>query len=136
MRPDGEAEIAAAIRAARAPLSIIGGGSRLRPGEGGAETLETGALRGVTLYEPEALTLVVAAGTPLQSVVDTLAAEGQMLGFEPDLRAGSTIGGVVAANASGPRRVLVGGPALVPPLWARHGAGPIVLRSVRHGATA
>ena len=108
MRPDGEAEIAAAIRAARAPLSIIGGGSRLRPGEGMGETLETGALRGVTLYEPEALTLVVAAGTPLQSVVDTLAAEGQMLGFEPDLRGKSTIGGVVAANASGPRRVLVG----------------------------
>src|SRR5690606_8616066 len=37
-----------------------------------------------------------------------LAAEGQMLAFEPDARAGSTIGGIAASNASGPRRVQVG----------------------------
>jgi glycolate oxidase FAD binding subunit len=67
------------------------------------------------LYEPGALTLVVRAGTPLAEVERVLAAERQRLAFEPpDLRGllgregVSTIGGVVAANASGPRRVQVG----------------------------
>jgi glycolate oxidase FAD binding subunit len=70
---------------------------------------------GIELYEPGALTLVVRAGTTLAEVERVLAAERQRLPFEvPDLRgllgtAGtSTIGGVVAANASGPRRVQAG----------------------------
>ena len=40
-------------------------------------------LSGITLYEPGALTLVVKAGTPMAEVEDALAAEGQMLAFEP-----------------------------------------------------
>lgn len=108
MRPDGEAALAEAIRSARAPLSVTGGGTRLEPGEGQGARLDTRGLTGVTLYEPEALTLVVAAGTPLASVVDILAAEGQMLAFEPPASPGSTIGGVAAANASGPRRLQAG----------------------------
>lgn len=108
MRPDSEPALAGIIRDAREPLVPTGGGSRAMPGAGRGPCLETGALTGITLYEPEALTLVVRAGTPLADVQATLAAEGQMLGFEPDARAGSTIGGVVAANASGPRRVLSG----------------------------
>ncbi|AUH32261.1 FAD-binding protein [Paracoccus tegillarcae] len=108
MQPETELALADIIRKARAPLSIIGGGTRLRPGEGQADRLRTTALRGITLYEPEALILVVRAGTPLADVQAALKAEGQMLGFEPDARPGSTIGGVVAANASGPRRVQVG----------------------------
>jgi glycolate oxidase FAD binding subunit len=69
-------------------------------------------LRGVTLYEPGALTLVAAAGTPVAEIEALLAAEGQRLAFEPpDFRGvlgtggEPTIGGVMAANASGPRRV-------------------------------
>ena len=108
MRPESEAALAEVIRAARGPLTPIGGGSRLWPGEGSGARLDTTGLAGITLYEPAALTLVVRAGTPLAEVQAALAAEGQMLGFEPDPRPGSTIGGVVAANASGPRRVLVG----------------------------
>ena len=64
-------------------------------------------LSGVQLYEPGALTLVVKAGTPLAEVEALLAAERQRLAFEvPDLRrllareGHSTIGGVVASNAS------------------------------------
>jgi glycolate oxidase FAD binding subunit len=79
------------------------------------EVLETSGLSGVELYEPGALTLVVRAGTPLAEVETTLAAERQRLAFEPpDLRTllgrkgTSTIGGVLAANASGPRRVQSG----------------------------
>ncbi|MCF3974868.1 FAD-binding protein [Paracoccus salsus] len=108
MRPDSEAALAETIRAAREPMSITGGGTRLRPGEGQAPRLDLSALTGVTLYEPAALTLVVRAGTPLATVHQMLAAEGQMLGFEPGGEPGSTIGGVIAANASGPRRVQAG----------------------------
>lgn len=108
LRPQTEAELAAMIREARAPVSPVGGATRLRPGEGQGVRLDLSALSGVRLYEPEALTLVVGAGTPLAEVERVLAAEGQMLAFEPDRRHGSTIGGIAAANASGPRRVQVG----------------------------
>mgnify|MGYP000120859912 CR=1 FL=1 len=62
-----------------------------------------------------ALTLVAQAGTPLAEIEGTLAAEGQRLAFEPmDHRAtygtkgAPTIGGVVAGNVSGPRRIQAG----------------------------
>lgn len=114
MRPETESELAEAVRGARGPLVVRGGGTRSL-GMPAGEVLETGGMSGITLYEPGALTLVARAGTPLAEVEATLAAEGQRLAFEPpDLRgllgrAGdSTLGGVVAANASGPRRVQVG----------------------------
>ncbi len=115
MRPMNEDELAEAIRAAEGPLRVRGGGTRPvgRPVPG--EVLETGGVAGVSLYDPGALTLVVRAGTPLAEVAAVLAEEGQMLPFEPmDHRAvlGSggepTIGGVVAGNVSGPRRVVAG----------------------------
>ncbi|NBE07639.1 FAD-binding protein [Paragemmobacter ruber] len=115
MRPGSEAELAELVRVANAPLALRGGGTRGIGAVGPAEVLETGGLAGITLYEPGALTLVVRAGTPLAEVESALAAEGQRLPFEPpDLRGllgrggESTIGGVVAANASGPRRVQAG----------------------------
>lgn len=108
MRPDSEAALADLIRAAREPIAVTGGGTRLWPGEAPGPRLDMSGLTGVTLYEPAALTLVVRAGTPLAEVRKVLAAEGQMLGFEPPGAPGSTIGGVIAANASGPRRVQAG----------------------------
>lgn len=67
------------------------------------------------VYDPAALTLVVSAGMPMVTIEALLAGENQRLAFEPpDLkrllnRTGqNTIGGVVATNASGPRRVTVG----------------------------
>ena len=48
-----------------------------------ATRLSTAGLTGITLYEPGALTLVARAGTPLAEVEAALAAEGQMLPFEP-----------------------------------------------------
>ncbi len=108
MRPDSEADLAAMIRAASGPVTITGGGTRLHPGEGQGTRIDMGGISGITLYEPAALTLVVRAGTPLAEVQAVLAAENQMLGFEPDPRPGSTIGGVAASNASGPRRIAGG----------------------------
>ncbi len=115
MEPSNEAELADAIRDASGPLRIRGGGTRPIGVAGAGEVLSTTALSGVTLYEPGALTIVVKAGTPLAEVQATLAAENQRLPFEPmDHRSvmGSagepTIGGVVAANVSGPRRIQAG----------------------------
>ena len=110
----GEAEIADRIRAATGPLRIIGGGTRSIGVTDGA-VLETSATAGVRLYEPGALTVVAGAGTSLDEIETLLASENQALPFEPP-RLGnvlgkpgnSTIGGVVAANASGPRRIQVG----------------------------
>jgi glycolate oxidase FAD binding subunit len=114
MRPGTEAELAEMVAGAKAPLCIRGGGTRTL-GHALGEVLETGGLAGVQLYEPGALTLVAQAGTPLAEVEATLAAERQRLAFDPpDLRrllgreGVSTIGGVAAANASGPRRVQSG----------------------------
>ena len=114
MRPVSETDVSEAIKAAKGRLAIRGGGTRsFLPTEG--EVISTAGLCGVELYEPGALTLVVRAGTPLAEVEALLAGERQRLAFEvPDLcgllgRKGvSSIGGVVAANASGPRRVQAG----------------------------
>ncbi|MDF0603117.1 glycolate oxidase subunit GlcE [Psychromarinibacter sp. C21-152] len=115
MAPTTEADLAAAVASADGPLRVLGGGTRPvgRPVAG--TPLSAAALSGVELYEPGALTLVVRAGTPLAEVEDVLAAENQRLPFEPmDHRAllgtegTPTIGGVVAANVSGPRRVQAG----------------------------
>jgi glycolate oxidase FAD binding subunit len=110
-RPETEEELSDIIRGANGPLRITGGGTRAL-GKLQGEVLETAGLSGISLYEPGALTLVVKAGTPLAQVDTALAAERQRLAFEvPDLRGllgrkgASTIGGVVATNASGPRRI-------------------------------
>jgi glycolate oxidase FAD binding subunit len=115
MRPETEAELAEILRDAGQPVRIIGGGTRALPGGGPGAALDTAGLNGITLYEPGALTLVARAGTPVAEVAAALAAERQHLPFEvPDYapllgRDGqSTLGGVVAANASGPRRVQAG----------------------------
>jgi len=119
LAPTTEAELAEAVRAAhaaRTPLRIAGGGTRSLATEGGnARAVGLAGLAGVRLYEPGALTLVAAAGTPVAEIEALLAAEGQALAFEPmDHRAAlgttgaPTIGGAVATNASGPRRVLAG----------------------------
>lgn len=108
MQPESEEELAAIIRGSNGPLRLTGGGTRLHPAEMNGARLDMRAITGITLYEPEALTLIARAGTPLAQIEAALAAENQMLAFEPDPRPGSTIGGVAAANASGPRRLSAG----------------------------
>lgn len=115
MTPTTEQALAETIKAAQGPLRICGGGTRPIGRSIGA-ALSLSGLQGITLYEPGALTLVVQAGTPLAEVESALAAQNQRLAFEPmDHRAllgtsgAPTIGGMVAANVSGPRRIAVGG---------------------------
>ena len=115
MTPSTEVDLAEAVAGAQSALRIQGGGTRDIGAPVQGAVLSTTGLSGVSLYEPGALTLVAGAGTPLEEIEATLAAEGQRLAFEPmDHRAllgtagASTIGGVVAGNMSGPRRIQVG----------------------------
>ena len=100
------------VRAARerTPLRIRGGGSKDFLGERfDGEILDTRPLSGILSYEPTELFVTALAGTPLAEVEAALAERGQMLAFEPPSFGGAaTIGGVVAAGLSGPRRASVG----------------------------
>ncbi|MBX6373237.1 MAG: glycolate oxidase subunit GlcE [Acetobacteraceae bacterium] len=120
LAPASEEEVARAVAAAVAagePLAIEGNGSKralLRPVQA-ARTLSTRNLTGITLYSPEELVLSARAGTPLPEIEAALAEKGQHLIAEPpdtralfDTDAPATLGGVVAANLSGPRRIAWG----------------------------
>ena len=113
--PSTEAELAQIVADADTPLRVQGGGTRPIGGATNGRVLSTSDLAGVELYEPGALTLVARAGTPVAHIEKVLDAEGQRLAFEPMDHRGllgtggePTIGGVVAANVSGPRRIQVG----------------------------
>ncbi|MFN8982403.1 MAG: FAD-binding protein [Alphaproteobacteria bacterium] len=118
--PADEGGIIAAVQAARAarePLAIEGQGSKrglLRPVQA-ARNLSTRALTGVTLYRPAELIISARAGTPLAEIEATVAEKGQQLIAETPYLNGifgttapPSIGGVVAANLSGPRRIAWG----------------------------
>lgn len=113
MKITSEKDLVEAVRAADGPMAISGGNTRgFAPA--GAE-LSVAGLSGITLYEPGALTMVAQAGTPVAEIEAALAKENQRLAFEPmDHRSvlgttgTPTIGGIFAANVSGPRRIAVG----------------------------
>lgn len=111
MTPDNEAELAEILTTHyrnRQPLRIRGGGNRVETDHLNAPVLSTAGMSGIVTYSPGEMTLIAKAGTRLAEIESMLLAEGQSLAFEPAHSDNSTIGGVVAANASGPRRVLVG----------------------------
>jgi glycolate oxidase FAD binding subunit len=118
--PGQEEELAALVAhaaAERTPLAIEGNGSKrglLRPVQA-ARTLSTRGLSGITFYRPQEMVISARAGTPVPEIEAALAGKGQMLiGEPPDVRGllggeqPSTIGGMVAANLSGPRRISAG----------------------------
>lgn len=90
-------------------LRIEGNGTRSQAhGVTAGAALSLAACQGIVQYEPDDLVITVRAGTPVAEVQRILALQGQMLGFEPPLQAGSTIGGTVALGWSGPRRPFAG----------------------------
>jgi glycolate oxidase FAD binding subunit len=95
---------------AGAPLRLRGAGTKDFYGERlEGELLDLGSHRGVIDYEPSELVITARCGTPLSEIEALLAAQGQFLAFEPPAFAGDpTIGGVIAAGLSGPRRLQVG----------------------------
>ena len=114
-RPSSAREVEDMVRASledRAPLALRGQGTKASLGRI-VETprrLDMSALSGVLLYEPEELVISVKAGTPLIDIETLLAEQNQMLAFEPPHASptGGTIGGTLATNGSGPRRVKAG----------------------------
>jgi glycolate oxidase FAD binding subunit len=107
--------------AAEEPVELVGGGSKRGLGRPLQlpRTLDLSRLAAIRDYQPSELVLTAAAATPLAEVEAALAAAGQMLAFEPpdwgtllglpvsaaDRR---TLGGVLACNLSGPRRIKAG----------------------------
>ena len=121
LKPRDAAEVEQAVNWALAggkTLEIVGHGSKRAIGRAAQwdATLDLSGLSGVTLYEPAELVLSAKAGTRLAEIEALVAANGQELAFEPmdygpllgGATAAGTIGGALAANLSGPRRVKAG----------------------------
>ena len=121
LAPRDEADLEEAIAAAVAEgstLAVEGEGSKRGLGHAVAarRRLSMAAMRGVSLYEPAELVLTAGAGTPLREIQGLLDQQGQQLAFEPadygrilsGLAGRGTIGGAIAVNASGPRRIKAG----------------------------
>ncbi len=121
LRPTSHEEVVQAVAWAAAeetPLEVYGHRSRRgigRPVQAEHE-LDLSRLAGITLYEPEELVLTAKGGTPLSDIQALLDEHGQMLAFEPmdfgplfgSARGRGTIGGALASNTSGPRRIKAG----------------------------
>ncbi|MGV8860685.1 MAG: glycolate oxidase subunit GlcE [Pseudomonas sp.] len=90
------------------PLRIQGGNSKAFLGrEVAGEIIDTRAHRGIVTYDPTELVITARAGTPLSELCAALEAAGQMLACEPPSFGDAdeaTVGGMVAAGVSGPRR--------------------------------
>ena len=98
------------------PIEVTGSGSRRqfgRPVDGGRR-LDLSGLDGITMYEPDELVLTAKAATPLATILQELDKHNQILAFDPVLGGDSlanamgTIGGVLASNLSGSRRLTAG----------------------------
>jgi len=92
--------------ASRTALCITSGGSKAFYGRACAgEPLDISGHRGIVAYEPTELVITAHAGTPLAEIEAALAANNQMLPFEPPhFSEQATLGGMVATGLSGPRR--------------------------------
>lgn len=120
LRPRNADELKDAVAwavSARAPLEVIGGGTKraFGPPVQAAATLDASGIAGIVSYEPEELVLSLRPGTPMAEVEEALSAAGQMLAFEPprlsallSAEGTPTFGGLYATNLSGPRRISAG----------------------------
>jgi glycolate oxidase FAD binding subunit len=114
----GVLEIVRWAAAEEEALELLCGGSRRALGRPvqTAHTLDLSGLSGVVAYEPEELVLTALPGTPMAEIGALLASRGQQLAFEPPdwgpLLGGpagrGTLGGTLATNLAGPRRLTAG----------------------------
>lgn len=105
------AEIVAVSASGGRSLAFVGGGTQLELG-GRPERLDavvrTGRLDRIIEHAASDQIVIVEAGVPLASLQRALGAHGQRLALDPPLPERATIGGLVAANAFGPRRARYG----------------------------
>jgi glycolate oxidase FAD binding subunit len=116
VRPGTRDEAAEALRAAtRDGLRVVpwGGGVSL-PHEAAPASydvaLDLSALAALVEYQPDDLTLTAECGITVGALRAELARRGQELPLEAGLAPRATLGGALAANASGPRRRRFGAP--------------------------
>lgn len=120
LRPETETDLIDVVQGALAdktPLELIGTATKRRLGRPmqTAATLDLSAFSGISLYEPEELVITAGAGARLAEVRDLISAKGQEFAFEPPDLSGllgsdhaGTLGGMLACNLSGPRRLKAG----------------------------
>ena len=114
-------EAVAEALAAEEPVELLAGATKQGLGRPLQlpRTLDLSCLAGVRDYQPSELVLTAGAATPLHEIEEALGQAGQMLAFEPpdwsllfDAPASpaprATLGGVLACNLSGPRRIKAG----------------------------
>ena len=116
LRPATREELSEALRwASREALGVVpwGGGTWLAQTPAPARydvALDLGALDRIVEYEPEDLTVTAECGVTIATLRATLAARGQELPLEGADAIRATLGGLLAANASGARRRQLGAP--------------------------
>lgn len=121
LKPETDDQLLEAVKWAvseKTPMEVVAGGTKRsfgRPMQTSA-SLDMTAMAGVMTYEPEELFVTARAGTPMAELAAALDEKGQQLSFEPPdlgplLGKGvdkGTIGGIVATNLAGPRRIKEG----------------------------
>jgi glycolate oxidase FAD binding subunit len=103
------------------PLEVVGGGSKRGLGRPLQlpRMLDLSSLAGIRDYQPGELVLSAGAATPLEEIDAVLTEARQMLAFEPpdfgalyglpaSVAGRRTLGGAIACNLSGPRRIREG----------------------------
>jgi len=117
VKPASEADLAEIIAGAAAPFEVIGTGTKRGYGRPvAAETiLDLSGFSSLAVYEPEELILEAGPGARLTEIEALVESRGQQLAFEPPDLSGlfgaahsGSLGGVLAANLSGPRRIKAG----------------------------
>ena len=114
IEPGSPEELAQALAdSARAGKTIQLGGAGTKTSMAGPVaasdvSISTVAMNRVLQYEPADLTISVGSGMRWTDLSELLAGNGQMIPLDPPFTASATVGGIVAANTSGPRRRLYG----------------------------
>ena len=91
-------------------VSPRGGGTKMRLGNPPRQVdliLSTARMDGIIEHVPGDQIVRTQAGVKLEDLQESLAGSDQLLGIDPP-EVGATLGGIVAANASGPRRLRYG----------------------------
>ncbi|MFZ5675451.1 MAG: FAD-binding protein [Pseudomonadota bacterium] len=120
LKPNSEVELVDMVQdalARRTPLDLVGTATKRSLGRPmqTAATLDLSGFSEVALYEPEELVITAGAGARLDDVRNLLDDKGQEFAFEPpDLSRllgaphAGTLGGMLACNLAGPRRLKAG----------------------------
>ena len=116
---ESEAQLADVVAATSDPLDIAGRGTKRGFGRPVTlpRTVSLGGFAGITAYEPAELVLDAKAGTLVSEITTLLTQSRQELAFEPpdlgpllgEAAHSGSIGGAIACNLAGPRRIRAGG---------------------------